>query len=400
MLNKALRVQDTDILFKFRFFVKDLHDQLTTLHSESNDATSTLTVYRGQCMVREEFLEMKANIGGFLSMNSFLSTSTSRAVSVKFAEQCLNRDGVVSVLFEMDIHVLKCIKPFSNIAHLSYIKTENEILFSIGTVFRIESVERHHDRNIWNVKLTMTGEEDEELKKLTEQLRNEITGNSKLNSLGLLLRQMGDYTKAEQYYIMLLNETSANDPSIPTFYNNLGLVYRDMGDYSKALSYYEKTLELRLKTLGSNHPDVATTYNNLGLAYSDMGDYSKALSYYEKTLELDLKTLGSNHPSVATTYNNLGLAYSDMGDYSKALSYYEKTLELQLKTLGSNHPSVATTYSNLGNVYSVMSDYSKALSYYEEALGVMRKSLPATHPSISVCERAAADMSEKLMRHS
>lgn len=35
LLNRASRIENFDIIFKFRFvFIKDLHDQLTKLHSE------------------------------------------------------------------------------------------------------------------------------------------------------------------------------------------------------------------------------------------------------------------------------------------------------------------------------------------------------------------------------
>ncbi|CAF1192313.1 unnamed protein product [Didymodactylos carnosus] len=381
MLNKALRVQDTDILFKFRFFIKDLHDQLTTLHSKSNHRESTLTLYRGQGITTEEFEKMKQ--GAFVSMNNFLSTSTNRAVAVQFAQQSMNRHDVISVLFEMDIKVDKCISPFAAIEELSAVKTENEILFSIGTVFRIESVEKQDFTNIWDLKLALTGEEDKELKTLTDQLRQEVRSERKLDSLGLLLQKMGKYVEAEQYYLVLLNETSPEDPYIATIHNNIAVVYKNMGDYSKALTYYEQTLELELKTLGPNHPSMATTYNNIGGIYNDMGDYSKALTYYEQTLELQLKTLGPNHPSVATTYNNIGKVYNDMGDYAKALTYYEQTLELQLKTLGPNHPDVARTYNNIGVVYSDMGDYSKALTYYEQTLELQLKTLGSNHPSVA-----------------
>ncbi|CAF1184274.1 unnamed protein product [Didymodactylos carnosus] len=352
MLNKALRVRDTHILFKFRFFIKDLHDQLTALYSKSNHRESTLTLYREQGITIEEFEKLQQ--GAFVSMNNFLSTSTNRAIAVQLAQQSMNHNGVISVLFEMDIQVQKCISPFAAIEELSAVKTENEILFSIGTVFRIESVEKQDFTNIWNIKLALTGEEDKELKTLTNQIRQEVRSESKLNSLGRLLQKMGKYIEAEQYYLVLLNETSPEDPYIATIHNNIGLIYNDMGDYSKALTYYEQALELELKRLGSNHPFVATTYNNIGGVYNEMRDYSKALTYYERALELKLKTLDPNHPDVAAAYNNIGGVCDDMGDYSKALTYYEQALELELKTLGSNHPDVAAAYINIGRLYNDM----------------------------------------------
>ncbi|CAF1191529.1 unnamed protein product [Didymodactylos carnosus] len=353
MLNKALRVQDIDILFKLRFFIKDLHNQLEQLHFKSLNVAKELTLYRGQGMVVEEFEKLKGNIGGFLSINYFLSTSQSRDVAVRFAQASRNQEGFEAILFEISIDIENCSKPFHNITKYSALPKESEVLFSLGTVFRIQSIRRSTSTGIWNVKLLLNGQEDQDLRHLTGQIRNEVQENSKLSSLGNLLWRMGEYDKAEHYYLMLIDKTSGEDPDIASYYNNIGLVYNAMGEYSKALDYYEKTLELKLKTLGPNHPSVATTYNNIGGVYNAMGDYSKALDYYEKTLELDLKTLGPNHPSVATTYNHMGFLYKNQKRYREAKKYFEMSLAIREKALPSTHPHVLSGQQQLAEVTSI-----------------------------------------------
>jgi hypothetical protein len=49
LLNKALRVQNIDLLYLFRFFIRDLGEQL-----EKNKCTSSIRVYRAQQMSKEE----------------------------------------------------------------------------------------------------------------------------------------------------------------------------------------------------------------------------------------------------------------------------------------------------------------------------------------------------------
>ncbi|CAF4691318.1 unnamed protein product [Rotaria sp. Silwood2] len=73
LLNKALRVQNTDIIFLFRFFIRDIERQL-----EQYKCTAPIRVYRGQLMPNEELKILKDSIGYFISMNSFLSTSINR----------------------------------------------------------------------------------------------------------------------------------------------------------------------------------------------------------------------------------------------------------------------------------------------------------------------------------
>ncbi|KAF6030861.1 hypothetical protein EB796_010824 [Bugula neritina] len=49
-------------------------------------------------------------------------------------------------------------------------------------------------------------------------------------------------------------------------YNNIGNVYSDMGEYSKALEYYRKCLKMQLTVYGSDavHEHIASSYNNIG----------------------------------------------------------------------------------------------------------------------------------------
>ena len=77
MLNDALRKQNIDMIFKFRFFINDLHKQIQKVYQQ--DLTKykgkELRFYRGQQMSMNEIEVLKKSINGLISMNSFLSTS-------------------------------------------------------------------------------------------------------------------------------------------------------------------------------------------------------------------------------------------------------------------------------------------------------------------------------------
>ncbi|CAF3971426.1 unnamed protein product [Rotaria sp. Silwood1] len=161
ILNKALRMQDVDILYKFRFFIADLHLQL----KETTNIKSMIIVYRGQGMNVNEFENLTKTCGGLLSINHFLSTSKNKKIALSFASQSINRSGIVAVLFEMKINPKSRKSPFSDISKLSFYPKEDEVLFSMGTVFRIQSVEKDKKNvGIWNVSLVLTDDEDENLK--------------------------------------------------------------------------------------------------------------------------------------------------------------------------------------------------------------------------------------------
>ena len=79
MLNKALRVQNIDLLFLFRFVIGDIYQQL-----KQNQCQSPVRVYRGQVISNDELNTLQQSIGEFISINSFFSTSTNRHKALGF----------------------------------------------------------------------------------------------------------------------------------------------------------------------------------------------------------------------------------------------------------------------------------------------------------------------------
>ncbi|CAF0871705.1 unnamed protein product [Didymodactylos carnosus] len=329
MLNNALRTLDIGTLFKLRFFITDLHDQLKQFHSEFIHSTSikVMTVYRGQGMSLEEL--KKCTTGGLLSMHHSMSTSTEKKQALVFVDQALSKSPAnQGILFEMKVDVKTCHKPFHNIQNLSFYPSENEVLFSMGTVFRIHSIQQTGSRS-WSIGLKLVAEGDQQLQTLRNHMRKDIGEGSDLFALGALMLNMGHYDKAQEYNELFLKSLPENHPSIATTYNNICGVHFHQGNYVEALNCYKNTLEIQLKSLPKNHPSIATTYNNMGLVYSNQGNYVEGLNYYRKTLEIQLESLPENHPSIATTYNNMGLVYSNQGNYVEALNYCKKTLEIR-----------------------------------------------------------------------
>ncbi|CAF0819423.1 unnamed protein product [Adineta steineri] len=428
MLNQALRLMDVDIIVRMGFFISDLHCDIQRLHSEQfsgHQLDTTFTVYRGQGLSKEDFTEMTNTKGGLLSFNNFLSSSKNRDVSLNFAQQAATNPDLVGILFVMCINPTHSTTPFASVTDVSYFHTEDEVLFSMHTIFRIGDIKPMDGNNhLYQVNLILTDENDQDLRTLTDQIRHEIfPDNEGWERLGLLLIKMGQFNKAQEVYEILLHQTTNESgkariynqlgwikynqgkyPEALTYYekslanyqkifpsstiklaipyNNIGLVYTNMGDYPKALSSHEKALAIRQQSLPSNHPDLAHSYNNIGLVYYSMGDYPKALSYYEKALTIKQQSLPSNHPDLGTSYSNIGLVYHNMGDYPKALSSHEKALAIKQQSLPSNHPDLGASYNNIGLVYYSMGDYPKALSSHGKALAIKQQSLHSNHPDL------------------
>jgi tetratricopeptide (TPR) repeat protein len=389
MLNRALRLMEVDLITTMGFFVRDLHEHIAALHSEQYGGQShsnSFTVYRGQGLSLTDFDQLQTTQGGLLAFNNFLSTSLDPNVSLEFVQRTINTSDKVGVLFVMKINPSIFATPFANVKNASSIPGEEEILFSMHSVFRIAQVKQIEKNNnrLWQVDLTLTGDHDPQLQELTKSMQKDTAGPTGWFRLGRLMMTVAQYDKAEQVFEMILDRTT-DEKERGKIYHYLGWIKMDQGKYTEAITYYEKSLKIGQKTLPANHPDLASSYNNIGGVYDNMGEYAKALSYYGKALEIKQKTLPANHPDLATSYNNIGAVYYNMGEYSKALSYYEKALEIRQKTLPANHPDLATSYNNIGTVYVKMGEYSKALSSHEKALEIWQKTLPANHPDLATC---------------
>ncbi|CAF1513268.1 unnamed protein product [Rotaria sp. Silwood1] len=432
MLNRGLRQMDVDIILKMGFFIRHLHQHITELHREQQgNMPAKFQVFRGQGLSMEDFEKMKKTKGGLMSFNNFLSTSRNREISFNFAQPAALNTNSVGILFIMNIDTAICTKSSTTFAEVSkvgfYKDQEEEILFTTHAIFRIDRIERIHDNHcdrLYEVNLTIVGNDNHELNTLTAHIRKDLGGRIGWSRLGFILIKVGEPAKAEQLYQILLTKASSdedraeyndqlawvyknmgeylksilfleqaldikkktlppNHPSLAAFYNNNGLLYDNMGEYSKALSSYERSLEIKKTALPPNHPDLASSYNNIGIVYRNMGEYSKALSSHERSLEIRKIALPPNHPDLAGSYEGIGLVYDNMGEYSKALSSYERSLEIKKIALPPNHPDLAASYNNIGNVYYNMGEYSKALSYYEKDLEITKKALPPNHPDLA-----------------
>jgi tetratricopeptide (TPR) repeat protein len=387
MLNRALRLMEVDRIIKMGFFVHDLHNHIAELHTEQyggHHHSNSFTVYRGQGLSQADFEQLKKTQGGLISFNNFLSTSQKHDVSLEFARQTISTSNLMGVLFVMKIDPSITATPFANVENIGYYQREEEILFSMYSIFRIGQVKQidNNDR-LWQVDLTLTGDNDPQLHALTERGRDEIKGSTPWLRLGDLMINLAQYNKAEDLLKILLPQAT-DEREKGDIYYQLGCVKYYEGKYENSIPIFEKSLEIRRKTLTSQHPDVADCYSYIAWAYHDMCEYSQALWYYETALEIQQKTLPEDHPALATSYNNIGELYDNMGEYSIALSYYEKSLEIVQKTLPPNHPDLASSYNNIGGVYNNMSEYSKALYYYEKDLEILQKTLPANHPNLAM----------------
>jgi tetratricopeptide (TPR) repeat protein len=380
LLNKALRIQNIDILFLFRFFIRDINREL-----EKHRCSSPVCVYRAQLMSKDEIQMLKDTVGEFISINSFFSTSLNRDLAIFYLTDSSFSNNLERVFFQITADPqINNTKPFSNLSSLSHFPNEDEVLFMIGTIFRINQIVYNND-GIWNVQLMLYSDNDNQLQLLFKHMRNEL-GNGKINllTLGHVLHQMGKLDDAEKCVCSLLTRLSDDHPDIGNVYHVLGMVTNSKGDYESSLKWYNKAFEVWSRTLESYHPTIASIHISIGNVYQEKDDFVQALEAYERALIIFMKAFGEDHLDVATCFNNISIIHQKNEKYSEALGYHQKVLSIRQKQLRVDHPLLGDSHNNIGSIYTCLGDYDQALEHLNLSVKIYKKSRPSQHPDIAM----------------
>lgn len=388
LLNKALREQDINILYSLRYFIKDLHSQLTDFHLKqisTNSLTNgeVLQLYRGQLIKTDEFqYKIRQNIGGFLSVTNFLSTTKLKQLATIFSGNGIEVN-MQSIRFQIDIDPSIKKFPYANICTESVFgENEQEVLFTMGAVFRIRSVESI-GTNIWHVCLSLTGEEDEELRNLINYMRIGLNSFTPEIHLARLLFELAQYDKAICYLKKIIQDSQLiKDPITCLYiYNELGDIYNAMKDTDKREEYYNKALEVDLGDLPEHHLALMIVNSIKARSYERNGDMEQSLLCYHKGLEISLKYPEEyKYCNIENEYGNIANIYRKQKRYSEAMEMCHRALEFQIATMPPNHPSFASTYQHMSKILSDQEKYEQAHEYLKKALEIQNNSLPIDHP--------------------
>ncbi|CAF4788794.1 unnamed protein product [Rotaria sp. Silwood1] len=385
LLNKALRTQDTDIIFKFRFFVNDLHNQIEKLYYQYLDSQSSimnhhLRVYRGQRLSLRELDVLKRSINGLISMNSFLSTSLNQELAKIFAgtsDPSNKPSSLKSVLFIIDINNMsKETTPFAILKQFWCCQgDEDEVLFSIGAIFKIQSVEQHD--NMWHVHLQLSKEQNELSQSLLDHMMKQMGSEPDPLSFGWFLFRMSEFNKAERYVKYVLAQLPTNDKAIGNAYNLLGLIYKDTHKLDQSVEYYEKALKIYSQLNYQDSPQVIATHCNLGLAFLALEDPRSAEEQQRQAEEKLLNSPHSKNSLVLTSLESLKAKIQvEYGNNAIALKDFEMVLKTRQQQLPATHFSIASTWNAIGIVQEKLHNDVEALKSFQQALDIGQKSLP------------------------
>ncbi|CAF4154709.1 unnamed protein product, partial [Adineta steineri] len=258
-LNAALRKQNIHMIYLYRSFIIDIQSQL-----EIHQCQCATRVYRSQLMSIDELNYLKNSVGQYVSVNSFLSTSIQKEIATFYLGDTNHQwIDLEKVLFEIDADpIVVTTKPFADISQFSDFIVESEVLFMLGSIFRLNSITHDNQNSFWIIQMCLCSDDEHNLKQILMDMKNEIgDGETNLCILGTVVRRMGHFDLAKKYYYRCLDELSQNDPLLLTVYKDLAEIASQQKDYEEYLRLRHILVKIK-KEIQLNDNEIQTSGTN------------------------------------------------------------------------------------------------------------------------------------------
>ena len=153
--------------------------------------------------------------------------------------------------------------------------------------------------------------------------------NTAYTIIGLCKMDLKEYDESIEYLNLALNlskELNVNNSTDPILLNNIGLVYFKKGDYKKAIEYYLKII---------NNPDVKTTNLQVFTFAKQFFTYSKfklgETINFEKEYNEVIKNYNDLNISLVQPYVQLSEIHEEKNDFVKAQELALKAYDISKK---------------------------------------------------------------------
>jgi tetratricopeptide (TPR) repeat protein len=387
-LNKALREHDVTFLYMMRVFIKDLHQQIVRCHMKQKKST-ILKVYRGMIIPRATFDEMKTKSGRLLSFSSFLSTTANDEVALMFSADSRDSPHMTPVIFEIEVDSsLSTSAHYADLSNLTQFEYEEEFLFTMGSVFRIQSIEPPDSQNISRIKLILTDDNDVELTRLANFTRSKMSTQNEL-SFFLLLILWGKYKELKE--IGKLMFPTISDKSKPLLSVLLAYIDFEQGNRKEGTSQLQAICGFPDEQPPIARDDVANVLGQTFLYYLYwmQGEWDLAIENIEALYGINTSQPSTLEPeSLGICQMTMGAIRFEQGRYSDALSCAIKAYELLKISLPSAHPYLATCLQLIVAIKAATGQVDQVSIILSEIMKIRDRTLPPDHPDRRVIELA------------
>ena len=350
LINKALRTEDIEQLYLFRFYIADLSRQLAIQsRMMKTKSEEKMKLYRGTVVNTVELEILQSKVGQLFAANGYWSASRSRSSALTFAKKCIHGSDLVTVLYEIECDLADEDDSivFADISYWSEFSTEEEVLFDAGSIFRNDAITKKMEDDgddLYIIEVRASREGRELARKYIEPNRIQMKEEGPRLMLCTLLRRIGNHQKSLEFLQHLLKNPA--DEKLVYIHNRIGKTLRDAKRYRDALRHFKEAFQL---SLNSNPPEnvyAAYVLHNQGVIYTKQKNYQKALKYYQDAVTILDNEIGDHSARLAQFYNSIGRIYRFQGHLDKALEYQRAALQIR-ELLTPNHVLNAFNYTAL-----------------------------------------------------
>ncbi|CAF1255936.1 unnamed protein product [Rotaria magnacalcarata] len=378
IINMALRKQDINLLYKSRWFIRDLSNSLSQLRP---NLPPKMRVYHGAVLPRESFNKLQHIVRQrtFVSTFGYLSTSKKLLVAEQFSsnQKSVTDESGVSVMFEIDIDDETNVI-VADISKHSKFQEEEEVLFDIDSTFEVLHVNFDEVKQLYTIQM-QTSTYGNDL--ANEYLRYNQKELDRLNVellFGQLIADMGEFEKSIEYFKRFIDQDNINPVDIRI---NLGWVYALKGDYDTAKKYYYAARDLETN---SESIKMAEIINKLGLLDLIFADYEAAIVKCRESLALYDANDSSGHWQIkGSLHTNIAMAQMTISLFDEAQEELANAYDCMVKAqLPVDYPDFAQHQMYLARLYQLRGDYDKAEQHCTDALAMRKRTLPPEHLDI------------------
>ena len=391
LINKALRTEDIDALYTYRFYINDLCACLEENCQLLREYASVITVYRGMRMSKAELELVETNIGHLIAMNGFWSTTRRMDIAEIFAgvrgpvKMSASSNLRVPIIFEITVNLAECSSAnLADIRHLSAHRDEEEILFDLGTVFKIRSMQFIDELGYYKCSMSASDEGTAIAQEYFDFKQKELELTDDVEVVfGTLLCEMGKWLQSRIYFETLLRSR----PDDPRINLGIGRTYYAFSELDQALSYFKRANESTRQKGNEMEAFAAKICYHMLRVYHEAGDFEQALALGIEALDIYQRLANpENSSGVAHVLMYMGLVYFDQGRDETSLEYLQRALALLKSIYPLEHPEVSDCLTHLSFAYYHQGDYCKALDCLAKSSKIDQRLLPVDHPNVSANE--------------
>ena len=368
--------------------------------------------------MKKKLERLKKSIGNLISINSFLSTSRDIAIARIFAGEGIIEDRLVRVLLTIEANPARLQSVFfADISQISQFPDENEVLFSLGSTFRILSIDLDEVFQHWIVRLDATDDGSDRIHEYCQLANYDLHSTSPMIYFGTILNENLDQAdRAVRYFCELLRLVGKNHPELPEIYDGLGDAYVRRNKINLSIKCYKMERKIQKKrgiVLSKSNEKIRdalrtrlaeeekkTNEPNLDKAnllreLANCSNYAQAEIYFDQALQI-YEQLKLASPLTSTCIDDLAWVYRMSGRDQKCLDLCYRRLAIEEVYLPVDHQKLCETLKDIMNDGKTPDDHRRFIDFCQRKMSVLRESLDDNHPRLIHIRGCLEEVEDKL----